>query len=229
MKKIKEKEIEIRKETKRSNKFLIASSIATMIIFILGLLLGNYLATSRIERFQETEEMFLIQLLALESRDYFIENFCSSNWQDILDKKISLGQMLTVLEKRLGKDSPKLKNKKEIYELIEIKILELLEKTKKECHEDFNIILFFYTNKKNDPLGSVAGSEDQGLILDQVSQYHNEKKTGRKVYILVFDINSINSASIALRQKYNITKAPSLVINGKTFGYLTKDEIEELL
>lgn len=217
------------REARKSSTLLVGAVIATVIIFVLGLLFGNYLATSRIEKFQEVEEMFLVQLIALEFREDLIQNFCDADEGAIWDQKVSLGRMLTSLEKRLGKDSPKLKTRKEIYELIEIKILKILERKQAECYEDFNIILFFYTNKEQDPKGSMAGSEDQGLILDQVSYEHNEAGKGRKVYVLVFDINSKNVASVALTKTYNITKVPALVINNKLYGYLTKEEIEKLL
>lgn len=226
---MKAKEIEVRKESKKSTNLIVGALIATAVIFVLGLLLGNYLATSRIEHFQEVEEMFLVQLIALEFRETFMQDICKLDWQDIWEQKVELGRMLTSLERRIGKDNEKLRTRKEIYELVEIKVFQILEKIKENCHENFNIILFFYTNKKNDPLGSLAASEDQGLILDQIHYYHNVLNQGRKVHTFAFDINSRNVASIALRKKYNITKVPALVINGKTYGYLTKDEIEKLL
>ncbi|MEM4641377.1 MAG: hypothetical protein QXW65_02575 [Candidatus Pacearchaeota archaeon] len=227
MNKLKARERAIKEEAKKSRNLFIGTAIVTTVVFVLGLLLGNYIATSRIERFQEFEEKFLVQLIALEFREVFVQDVCKLEWQDVWEQKVELGRMLSSLERRLGKDNKKLKIRKEIYELIEIKVLQTLEKIKKECYEDFSIILFFYTNKKNDPLGSVAASEDQGLILDQVYYEHSSK--GKKVYTLVFDINSENAASVALRKKYNITKAPALVIDGKTYGYLTKEEIEQLL
>ncbi|UCD20976.1 MAG: hypothetical protein JSW08_00295 [archaeon] len=217
------------KEGKRANKLLIAAVVAVVVVLLLGLLLGNQLATSRLEEFKDVEEMLLIQLISLEFREDLIEDVCALEWKDIWEQKAELGSMLTALERRLGRDSPKLTTKREIYELIEIKTIELLERIRTECHEDFSIILLFFTNKKNDPLGSAAGSADQGLILDQVYFKHNEQNYGRKVYIFVFDINSKNSASVALRNKYEIKEAPSLVIDGETYGYLVEDEIEELI
>jgi len=217
------------RESKRSSRFLLAAVIVTVVILIFGLLLGNYLATSRLQKFQQSEEMFLVDLIALDFRESLGQNVCDIGLDGLWNDKVELGQMLTSLERRLGKDSPQLTTKREIYELIEIKIMQNLEDIKTNCHEDFNIILFFYTNKKNDQLGSAAGSEDQGLILDQINRDHNDLGQGKKVYILVFDINSQNPASLTLKQKYNITKAPSLVINGETHDYMVKDEIEKLL
>ncbi|MCS7134629.1 MAG: hypothetical protein NZ889_02110 [Candidatus Pacearchaeota archaeon] len=211
-----------REETK--SNLLVAAMIASCAIFLFGLLLGNYLATTRIEKFQETEEFFLVQLIALEFREPLVRDVCGIEWEEIWEFKTSLGRMLTSLEKRLGKDNKKLKTRKEIYELIEIKIFNILERIKEECNEDFDLVLFFYTNKKNDPLGSVAACEDQGLIIDQIV-----REREKKINVFAFDINSKNVASITLRKKYNITRAPSLVINGKTYGYLTKKEIEKLL
>jgi len=222
---------EVRKEGKRSSKLLIGAAIATIIVLVLGFLLGNQIATSRIEQFQDFEEMLLVQLIALDFRENMIDNLdvCNLEWKDIWETKLELGNQLTALERRLGKDNDKLKTKKEIYELIEIKTINILEKIRENCYEDFHIILLFYTNEKNDPLGSVAGSEDQGLILDQVYNDHNKRNIGSNVYIFVFNINSKNAATRALIQQYGIDHVPSIVIDGKKYDYSTKEQIEEYL
>ncbi len=220
---------ETRKESKQGNKLLIGAAIATVVMLVLGLLLGNYLATSRIEKFQSVEESLLVQLIAIGFRSDMVENVCNTEWKSVWDQKVKLGQMLTSLEIRFGKGDPRLDTKKEIYELIEIKIIEMLNQIKDKCHEDISIILFFYTNDKNDPKGSFGGSEDQGLVLDQVYLEHNQNNQGTKVYTFVFNINSKNAATNALISKYNITSVPALVINDKAYGYLVKADIEKLL
>ncbi len=220
---------ETKKESKQANKLLIGAVIATVVMLVLGLLLGNYLATSRIEKFQSVEESLLVQLIAIGFRSDMVENVCNIEWKSVWDQKIKLGQMLTSLEIRFGKGDPRLDTKKEIYELIEIKIIEMLNQIKDKCHEDISIILFFYTNERDDPKGSFGGSEDQGLVLDQVYLEHNQNNQGTKVYTFVFNINSKNAATNALISKYNITNVPALVINDKAYGYLVKADIEKLL
>ncbi|MEM2932677.1 MAG: hypothetical protein QW622_00470, partial [Candidatus Pacearchaeota archaeon] len=114
---------------------------------------------------------------------------------------------------------------KEIYEIIEIKLILLLEEIKKKCNENFDIILFFYSNKQNASL-----SEDQGRILDTIAYEHNEKKKGNPVYIFAFSLESENPASRFLRAKYGIKQAPSIVINDIVLeGYKEKKSITDLI
>lgn len=218
------------KDKENEHKFLIVALILSITVFLLGLLLGNYLAMSKLKEFRETEEKFIIDLLALEIRDSLLqENICRLDPEELFEEKATLGKMLSELERRLGKENKDVIAKKEIYELIEIKTLQYLEQIKEECNTDHNIVLFFYTNKKGDPKGSVDGCEDQGKILDQIVYEHNVKKKGKPVHVFAFDINSKNQATRALILKYNVTSVPALVINGKKHGYLVKSELEELL
>ncbi|MEM4152616.1 MAG: hypothetical protein QXK80_00635 [Candidatus Pacearchaeota archaeon] len=219
------------KRSKSTNLWLLITAlILATIIFLFGLLLGNYIAMTQLEEFKQTEERFLVDLVALEVRDSVLErDVCNLDIEDLFEEKASLGKMLTELEKRLGKENEEVMAKKEIYELIEIKTLQQLEMIKYECGKEFNIVLFFYTNKKADPKGSVDGCEDQGKILDQVVYEHNEQKKGAPVYVFAFDANSKNQATKALILKYNITGLPTLIINGEKYSYLVKSELEELL
>ncbi|MEM4647864.1 MAG: hypothetical protein QXO12_00940 [Candidatus Pacearchaeota archaeon] len=221
---------EIKKEENKESLFFLTSFILAIIIFLFGLLLGNYIASSKISQFKETEEKFLIYLIGYDiSQSILNEDICNIDLDKFFEEKAKLGRMLTNLEERLGKENKEIINKKDIYQLIEIKMLEYFEKAFNNCNKSFNIVLFFYTNKKNDYKGSVDASEDQGKILDQVVYEHNEKKKGNPVYVFSFDINSNNPAIITLILKYNVTNAPTLIINGKKYNYLVKSEIEDIL
>ncbi|MGB9708366.1 MAG: hypothetical protein ACPLXC_03535, partial [Candidatus Pacearchaeota archaeon] len=195
-------------QTKRKGNtwFFIVALILAVIIFLFGVLLGNYIAMTKLNEFKQTEERFLIDIAALEIRESILqEDVCKLSVPELFEEKTALGRMLTALERRFGKENEDVIAKKEIYELIEIKVLQYLKKIKQNCNQDFNIVLFFYTNKKADPKGSVDGCEDQGKILDQVVYEHNEKNKGKIVYVFAFDVNSKNQATKALLLNYNIT------------------------
>jgi hypothetical protein len=227
----KDKMKEVANETRQTSKVLIAALVASLALFLLGFFLGNYVASSRIEQFRQGEEKLLSNIMGLEVRDQVIgnESVCNLNWDDVWAAKVSLGDTLTALEKRLGKENPDVMVQKEMYELIEIKTLMMVQNIKDTCHEDFDIVLFFYTNKKNDVMGSAAGSEDQGMVLDQTVFAHNNEGQGKKVHVFVFDVNSENPATKALLVKYGITEAPTLVINGESYPYTVKEELEKVL
>ena len=212
-------------------KLFTLALILSIFIFLFGVLLGNYIATQQLNIFKQTEEKFLVYLTALEMRDSILaeEDLCLTNINDLFEEKVKLGQMLTELERRLGKEDKQVMDKKEIYELLEIKTLQNLENIKQKCDKNFDIILFFYTNKKEDPKGSIYGSDDQGKILDQIVYDTRDSNGKETVFVLVFDANSNNLATKALMQKYNITVVPSLVINGNRYNYTLKDDIELII
>ena len=211
------------------NWIFIATLIFSVVIFFFGLLLGNYIANSKLSEFKQTEERFIIDLVSFDVRESILnENVCKLDMSELFEERTALGKMMTELEKRMGKENEDVVAKKEIYELIEIKTLQYLEKIKTECGGDFNIVLFFYTNRKNDTLGNAYGCEDQGKILDQIV-YDREHSQANKIYVFVFDANSRNIATESLMEKYRIEEVPSLVINSQVYGYMVKDEIESIL
>ena len=220
---------EVKEETRQTSKLLAAAVIAAVVLFVFGLLLGNYIVSSRTAAFQQSEQKLLIHLIGLEVRDQVLDKseLCSLNWEDVWQEKVELGKMLSSLETRLGKENPDVMLRKEVYELIELKTLFLVQDIKDNCHEDYNIVLFFYTNKNNDPRGSAGGSEDQGLVLDQVVLEHNDQENGKKVNVFAFDVNSDNPATKAIISKYAVDKVPTLIINGEKYGYLVKEDIEK--
>lgn len=221
---------ELKKEKSNESLFLIVALIIAAIVFILGLLVGNYIAMSKLSEFKETEERFLVDLVAFEIRESVLkEDVCKLSIEELFEEKVTLGKMLSNLERRLGKENEDVVAKKEIYELIEIKTLQYLKNIKEECNQEYNIVLFFYTNKKGDPKGSVDGCEDQGKVLDQIVYEHNDQGKGKPIYVFSFDINSKNLATNALILKYNVTSVPTLIINEESYGYLVKAELEELL
>lgn len=212
------------------NWIFIAALVLSAVIFLFGLLLGNYIANSKMNEFKQTEERYVVDLVALETQASILnEDICKLSIGDLFEEKVTLGRMLTDLEMRIGKENEEVMAKKEIYELIEIKTVQYLEKIKQNCNQDFNIILFFYTNKKNDSKGDVAGCEDQGKILDQIVYEQEHNQTESKMYVFAFDMNSKNLATESLIEKYNITSVPSLVINGNVHDYMVKGEIESIL
>lgn len=212
-------------------KLFTIALILSIFIFLFGVLLGNYIANQQLSVFKETEEKFLVYLVALEMRDNILaeDNICSTDINDLFEEKVRLGQMLTELERRLGKEDADVMKKKGIYELLEIKTLQNLENIKQKCDKNFDIVLFFYTNKKTDIRGSADGSDDQGKVLDQIVHDTRDSMGRETVFVLSFDVNSNNLATKALMQKYNITEVPSLIINGDNYGYLVKDELELII
>lgn len=199
----------------------------TALIFILGIFLGNYIAHSRLGELEKAQQELIAQIMGLELKDALLKygDVCSLTWQEIWKEKVETGKKMEKLEVRLGKNNPDVLRQKEIYELIEIRTWLLLREIKEKCEEDFEIILYFYTNKKDDPKGSWRQCETQGYVLDALYQRYPDK-----VNTFAFDVNTENPATDILQELYNITKVPSLVIKGKLYtGYMNTITLTKLL
>jgi|GEM_PF-928329 len=210
----------------------IAAFSTAILVFVLGIWLGNYIASSKSLELQRTQEKLISRFFGLELRNEMVkyQDICALSWGDIWKDKVEMGQKVINLETRLGKENPDVLQEKEVYELIEIKVILLLREIRERCKENFTTILYFYTNKKNDPKGDWRESENQGYVLDSIGAAHNMKGKSTPVYIFAFDINIENPVINYLKNLYNITRVPALVINEHTYtGLMTKNEIEKIL
>ncbi len=240
-------------------KIFITALVFAAIIFLFGLLVGNYIVTSKMDEVRLSEESFIIDLLGMEMQDEISdEHFCELDVEKSLRKKMVLGKMLTTLEERLGKENKDIIRKKEIYELIQIKIIKNLEKMKNECNRSNNILIYFYTNKQNDVMGSADDCNDESKIIENVvydvnerikknesdvmyNNTDNNRNNNRNnnmdnnieyksnIYVFAFDVNSENLATYVMLKKYEIKKVPATIINGKKYNYLSKEDLTEIL
>ena len=85
--------------------------------------------------------------------------------------------------------------------------------------------MYFYTNKKDDEKGDFKISEEQGFILDDLY-----KRYPNQIVIFSFDINTDNPALNSLKEVYNITKVPTLVVNDQTYTiFLSLAQLKDML
>jgi hypothetical protein len=198
----------------------------TALVFILGIILGNYIANKEFKDVELNQQQLILQLNSFDLKAQIIagSDICTSSLENFLKERADLGANLEAIESRIGKDKPEIRMQKEIYEMIELKTAAMLNDYNLKCSKSNMIIYFFYTNKEKDPLGNIAASEDQGYILNQFVRNNEDK-----VHVFSFDINLRNSAIDALVSVYKIEKVPVLIINGKPYDYRTLDELESML
>jgi hypothetical protein len=209
----------------RKSRYIAAFSLS-ILIFFLGIFLGNLISNSQISILEENELNLRTELISLELKDKMIEKTfsCNLSWESVWKEKVEMGQTISSLEARFGKNNEKVLIQKELYELIEIRTFLLLTKIKEECNAPFSIILFFYTNDKNLPQ-ELTNSENQGYVLDSVYASYP-----LKVNILSFDSAIKNVAVDSLIETYNVKTYPSIVIDGKLYeGFFELDELKEIL
>ncbi|MEM4398075.1 MAG: hypothetical protein QW757_05645 [Candidatus Woesearchaeota archaeon] len=219
-KKVFQKEIE-NKEYKRLNYYKVIAVFAiTTLIFISGIILGNYFSNQKIEKIADFEKNIRTNIEATEIQYLLLtQEPCNTDTILITKELEEIGSKITYMENMLGFDNNEVIDLKNTYSIIQLKHYLLLKKIDKECNEKFNFILYFYSNK-----GDCLKCEQQGFILDYIKKKYNN------TMIYAFDINNNNNALKTLKNKYKIEKTPGLIINENVFqDFMNVEKIEDFL
>jgi len=202
--------------------------LITLLFFILGIMMGNYVAYKKVGALDISQRAIsvLADFANLKSEAFLNDSadYCSLDWSAIWEEKVAIGTILTSLEQKFGKTNKDVMEQKKLYQDVQIKTLRLIERINEKCDSEWNIILFFYTNDEGKK-GDAKLSELQGYILDTIAKDNMDK-----VRIFAFDINIDNEGTNELMKTYNITSAPSLVINKKLYNwFMSKYEIQQII
>jgi len=189
-----------------------------IIVFVIGVILGNTWNTS------ESEEITkILEQSELDAQSFLVEEQLFDTFKTncpLTESRLAsqstelakLGQLLgqdDSLELLGAQDYHYLKLK---YHLMQLRTYILYKKLHDDCGKTTNVILYYFN--KNDP-----NSAEQGRILDQIVLEND---------LAVFAVEYNYSPSLSfLEQYYNITSAPSLIINYDTTlkGAATKEQI----
>jgi len=209
------------KENYDFNKYAAAFGIATL-IFLLGILLGNYFIKEKLSAINEMQDSVRLEVMSMELQNaLFQEKPCSDQIIPLEGKLEDITSKITLMENRLGKDNKQVLEIKKYYSLIEINHYLLMKNKKEQCDLDYNLILFFYSNSDN-----VLESEKQGYVLDNLKG----KYTSEKVKVYSFDKDLDLDIITTLISYYNVTTVPTMIINEKKLeGFHEKEEVETLI
>jgi hypothetical protein len=154
---------------------------------------------------------------------FFNENICANISLEKISKDLGFqGIIINDLENKFGKNDEKVLNRKKFYSIILLEHFEFVKLINEKCSSNISTILFFYSNIP----GESGKSEDVGKLLDAVGS-----KNSGKLMIYSFDINLNSELIKKLKEKYNITDSPAIVINeqNKIINPQTAAEIEKWL
>ena len=195
--------------------------ILTILIFLLGVLIGNTLTNLRaqfIEKLSEQQrlEFDSLQLQYLYMDEFLQENNCPAALKTLDQNLNNLEITREKLERYLEKDDQELlKNIKRDYTLSQIRYWLLYKKVKQICNEqDFLAILYFYS------VDSCKDCEPQGAILTSLRQDFKDR-------LLIFSIDASFTEEpmiSILKQFFNFESTPAMVINDKIIREFTKKE-----
>ncbi|MCX8146861.1 MAG: hypothetical protein N3D84_00115 [Candidatus Woesearchaeota archaeon] len=199
----------------------IAAFAITTLIFIIGIYLGNYFSSAKLSTLTKLEQDIKMDVMGLEIQYLLLsENPCLSvNYTKASEELYNIGTRLEFMESQLGKNDERVLELKEFYHLLELRNWLFLKKAKEECGFDYDLIIYFYSNK-----GDCDDCAEQGNVLGYI---HNKYKD---INIFSFDYNIENPAIETLKFIYNVDSVPTVIINGETYkGFKKANEIEELL
>ncbi len=204
------------------NKYVASFAVATL-LFIIGIIIGNYLAEEKISQITQMESNLEFDITSMEIQNIlFSENPCHIAMTGLEEKLRDTERKISTMEGQLGKDNSGVIKLKKYYSLLEIKHYLSMEKRRKECNMSYSMILFFYSNSKD----KIAESERQGYVLDSIRQKYEVENV--KIYALDKDLDLYIIGELA--RFYNVSEPPAVVINDRTLtGFRSKEEIDGLV
>jgi hypothetical protein len=134
-----------------------------------------------------------------------------------------IASKLSLLEKRFGKNDPRLIGVKMNYSDLEYRHFLITQRFNHECDTaNFTSIFFFYSNRDRVLQGQ---SERMGFILTTLQRAYPDK-----VIIYSFDADLNSSIVTNLKRQYDIGQVPSVVVNGgEAFAPIDLGELERSL
>jgi len=182
---------------------MLTSLLVLLVVFVSGLLLGRSLCNSdftSIDRYIKDSELntesYLIEQALIENIDDC--NFAEQRVDKMSQELANIGRTLSRdnAKSELGNNYDTLKRK---FHLTQIKTYLIVNKLAERCELN-DVVLFYYDSNED--------SKKQGVILDDLVENNNIK---------VFAIEYNYSAELNfLEEYYNITQAPSVVVNFET-------------
>ncbi|MBS3098317.1 hypothetical protein J4209_05980 [Candidatus Woesearchaeota archaeon] len=211
------------------NKYLLAA-ILTLLIFFLGLFLGIILDSIRLNWSEKIIKQQEIDYQSLQFQYLYLtelenENASCTVLHTTLDKIVKdLSESLDEFLK--FKEEAKI-NKKEFeivgrrYLIDNLRYWLFAKKSKKACDIDLVNILYFFSDEK------CGICPDQGVILT-----YFKKRFGEKLLVFPIDVDLEESEPMIsiLRSQYNITRYPTLIVEGNKFeGIVPRDRLENII
>src|SRR3989344_6167101 len=214
------------RETSKRNidwlRILLALLIASF-MFTFGIL-GGFFARGVLEgsviRIQETTKN---ELLNVETISLLDEHYpCNLQILDTTTKKLNyLGDLITVLEEKKGKNNADVLELKKLYSILETRHMLLLMNREKACNQQYNIFIFFYSNDKD----CKNDVDNLAFILTYLRNKHDD------VRVYSFDLNLNSDLINVLEEEYSMGGCSGLVLNKKKINLEIKnsDQLEKLL
>lgn len=193
----------------------------TTLIFIVGIILGNYFSSQKMKQIDYIGQDLKTDTVAMELQyELMADNPCENINNTLLaDELYEMASKLDYMENRLGEKNRDVIEMKEYYSLLELRHWLFMKKTNQECNQTSALVLYFYTNEND-----CDKCKEQGFILTWA------RKNYPDVYVYAFDYTIENVALDTIKRLYSVTGTPAVVIDKDTYNkFMSKSEIESVL
>ena len=202
------------------SKYIVAA-IITLFVFLVGIYAGSYTSNLKFESLYDLQNKIRSETIGTELQYQIVsDNPCSIFEPNLFTEDLNkIGSRLTEMESQLGVENKAVISLKEYYSLLEIRHFLFMKQALGECKKDYGLVLYFYSNA-----GDCEECQEQGYVLS----YVNKKEPSFNIYS--FDVNIGNPALRTLKQYYNITMVPSIVVNEKLYpGFQRREELYKII
>ena len=190
----------------------------TIILFVIGLLIGLKVSDTRLITLQEFNEQ---QKADFESLQLQYAYLTTSNGSCVVFKK-ALDQSVDNLETariklesymQASTNPENFISQKRSYMLAEIRYWLLTRETRKACGKDSVDVLFFYQDDEN-----CQKCSTQGYILTSLKDTFKDK-------LLIFSLDASSEEPMVsiIKNVYNVTSTPSVVVDGQVIDHFTEE------
>lgn len=212
-----------------STKNYVIAGIITLLVFVTGILLGLSLSDKRVSFAEEQIGLQKLEIDSLQLQYLFIDQMnAKSNCAAIslalennVKKLAVLGQKIESYSNDVNFNEKEFDQQKREYVLAQIRYWLLAGKSKSICSTEAVSVLYFYSNEEE-----CFECSTQSKVLTHLKGKFKDK-------LLVFSIDSsfVQEPLVPiLRETYNITKFPSLVVdNNVHYGLVEEEELSKEL
>ncbi|MBD3390254.1 hypothetical protein GF415_04880 [Candidatus Micrarchaeota archaeon] len=193
--------------------------VFTVIVFSLGIYVGMVVDESAKAEVEDElvtleQDLYLSRILLLTEQE--MGEFCpiySEKLESVDSERELIGDRLEYLESVREIHDEEIRER---YYYLEFENYLLMKKMKKECGEDYVLVLFFYSEDE--------ASQEQGAELDEL------RASDSRVKVFSFEGDSDSAVVEVLKEQYNVTGYPSVVVESEAFsGLRTSEEISDFV
>jgi hypothetical protein len=198
---------------------LISVLLITIVTFLIGIFIGQTISEYNMSEAKNAQDSLMSNMAGYELAYTILskEDICTTDFTELQKERAKLGREVSDLEERLGSINPSVLTQKELYYTYQLREYILLREIKANCNKTRPLILYFYTVNNDNCIA-------QGHILDAVQSKYNLST------IYAIDYDAKNPSVSVIKEIYNISSTPSLVIDEKRYPQLMAlKDIETLI